>query len=102
MSRASRRSAAQRVKVGTLVGYRIGRTVQEAEVIEDRGDLGADGEQLVRLLVRMDEYHGGDFETETSVLRLAERPTESPLDQLRRLDRLDRAERRKARRAATA
>jgi hypothetical protein len=88
------------MKVGTRVGYRIGETVREGVVIEDRGDLGVHGEQIVGVRVLVDDQDGGDFETETSVLRLVEPPTESVVDQLRRLDRRERAELRKARRAA--
>jgi hypothetical protein len=38
-----------RMKVGTRVGLQRGDYVREAEVIEDRGDLGRNGEQLVRV-----------------------------------------------------
>lgn len=90
------------MRVGTRVGYRIGEFVREDEVIADRGNLGAHGEQVVRLLVLVDDEDGGDFETETSVLRVAETPTESMDEQVLRLRRQYRAERRKARHAAAA
>jgi hypothetical protein len=41
-----------RVKVGEHVGISVGGRVLGAEVIEDRGDLGADGQQVVRLAVK--------------------------------------------------
>jgi hypothetical protein len=40
-----------RVKVGHRVGVAVGGRVLEATVIEDRGDLGARGQQVVRLSV---------------------------------------------------
>ncbi len=85
--------------VGTIVGMPddIG-VVREAEVIEDRGDLGRGGEQMVRLRYRIDGVDE-DFETEEEVSRLLPPPTESVLEQLRRIRAPQRAERRKARRA---
>ena len=72
--------------------------VRVAEVIEDRGNLGIGGEQIVRLRFRV-EGVDEDFETERPVSELTAPPTGSIIDQLRRRDR---AERRKARRAAPA
>jgi hypothetical protein len=40
-----------RVKVGERVGVSVGGRLLEATVIEDRGDLGARGQQVVRLSV---------------------------------------------------
>jgi hypothetical protein len=88
------------------VGTRVGLPddlgiVTDAVIVEDRGDLGIHGEQIVRLQYRV-EGVDEDFETETSVLRLVEPPTESVGEQLGRLYRRLEAERRRARRAATA
>lgn len=40
---------ANRIKVGDLVAVRYGAREQVAEVVEDRGDLGVGGEQLLRV-----------------------------------------------------
>lgn len=40
-----------RMKVGERVGVAVGGRLMEATVIEDRGDLGARGQQVVRLSV---------------------------------------------------
>jgi hypothetical protein len=40
-----------RVKVGERVGVTVGGRLLEATVIEDRGDLGAQGQQVVRLSI---------------------------------------------------
>lgn len=45
------RSHPVRVKVGERVGVAVGGRLLEATVIEDRGDLGARGQQVVRLSV---------------------------------------------------
>ncbi len=45
------RSHPGRVKVGDRVGVAVGGRLLEATVIEDRGDLGARGQQVVRLSV---------------------------------------------------
>jgi hypothetical protein len=47
-----------RVKVGTRVGFSVGGRRHAARVIEDRGDLGARGQQVVRLAVEdaVDNY----------------------------------------------
>ncbi len=45
------RSHPGRVKVGERVGVDVGGRLLEATVIEDRGDLGARGQQVVRLCV---------------------------------------------------
>jgi hypothetical protein len=84
------------MKVGTVVGLPdyLGIVIK-AVVIEDRGDLGPNGEQIVRLLSQFGD-DDEDFETEERVSRLTEPPTESYGDQWWR----QRAEWRKARRAA--
>jgi hypothetical protein len=88
------------MKVGTRVGLPTDfGIVREALVIEDRGDLGVHGEQIVRLLYRI-EGADEDFETECRVTVLTEPPTASIVDQLRRRDARRRAERRKAQRTA--
>jgi hypothetical protein len=67
-----------RVKVGDRVYFRFYPTPMEAEVIEDRGDLGRDGEQIVR--VRYTIECGSLFEpdpveeTELPVSRLVPPP----------------------------
>jgi hypothetical protein len=45
------RTHAPRVKVGERVGMAVGGRLIEATVIEDRGDLGVRGQQVVRLSV---------------------------------------------------
>ncbi len=45
------RSHPGRVKVGERVGVDVGGRLLEATVIEDRGNLGARGQQVVRLSV---------------------------------------------------
>lgn len=45
------RSHPARVKVGERVGVAVGGRLLEATVIEDRGDLGARGQQVVRLSI---------------------------------------------------
>jgi hypothetical protein len=93
------------MKVGTIVGLRddLG-LVKEALVIEDRGDLGPGGEQIVRLSYQI-EGCDEDFETEARVSELTDPPTEPYADQWWRWHAPIRAEMRKdrrARRAATA
>ncbi len=101
MRPTSRKPAGPRMTVGTIVGLAddIG-VVREAEVIEDRGDLGRGGEQMVRLRYRIDGVDE-DFEIERRVSTLLPPPTESVLEQLRRIRARQRAERRKAGRVAT-
>ena len=96
MRRSSRKP---RVKVGTIVGLPddIG-IVTRALVIEDRGDLGPNGEQMVRLSLETDEGEE-DVETEPVVSDLVEPPTEPVEEQWWRLTAPLRAQQRKARRA---
>ncbi len=56
-----------RVKVGERVGVPVGGRVLAAEVIEDRGGLGAHGEQVVRLAVDDPMLPGEHFEIEVPV-----------------------------------
>jgi hypothetical protein len=51
VSNAAHRSRPARVKVGEQVGVSVGGRLVRARVIEDRGDLGARGQQVVRLSV---------------------------------------------------
>lgn len=51
MRTATSRSHPGRVKVGARVGVPLGARTVEATVIEDRGDLGARGQQVVRLAI---------------------------------------------------
>jgi hypothetical protein len=107
MSRAPRKPAVPRVQVGSVVGLRdnLG-IVDRMVVVEDRGDLGPNGEQMVGLSFQVDGCDE-EFYTETVVSRLTDPPTESWADQWWRLVVVPfraemRKERRKARRAATA
>ncbi len=63
-----------RVKVGQRVGFSVGGRVLTAEVIEDRGDLGARGQQVVRLSVEDPTIPAEHFEVEVPVDWLAEPP----------------------------
>ena len=56
-----------RVKVGERVGVPVGGRILAAEVIEDRGDLGAHGQQVVRLAVDDPMIPGEHFEIEVPV-----------------------------------
>jgi hypothetical protein len=68
MARAVRKKARpDRVKVGKKVGYSIGRWRLAARVIEDLGDLGARGQQVVRLSVEDAQAEAGAFEVEVPV-----------------------------------
>jgi hypothetical protein len=90
------------MKVGTVVGVRDGLgIVEEAMVVEDRGDLGPGGEQIVRVRFEVEEGEE-DFETECRVSELTEPPTESYGDQWWRVTAAARAEWRKERRARKA
>lgn len=107
MSRAPRNPAVPRVKVGTVVGVPddIG-IVEEMLVVEDCGDVGPNGEQVVGLHYRV-EACDEEFYTRARVSELVEPPTESWGDQWWRLVVLPyramvRRERRQARKAATA
>jgi len=62
-----------RVKVGQRVGVSVGGRVLEATVIEDRGDLGAHGQQVVRLAVG-DPISSDLFEVEFPVDWLQDAP----------------------------
>jgi hypothetical protein len=95
------------VKVGTVAGLRddLG-IVDRVVVVEDRGDLGPNGEQMVGLSYRA-EGCDEEFYTVAAATELTDPPTESWGDQWWRLVVLPfraemRKERRKARRAATA
>lgn len=63
-----------RVKVGQRVGFPVSGRVLAAEVIEDRGDLGARGQQVVRLSVEDPMIPAEHFEVEVPVEWLAEPP----------------------------
>ncbi len=56
-----------RVKVGARVRVRFGGHARRATVLEDRGDLGAHGEQVVRLAVKDPLIPGEHFEIEVPV-----------------------------------
>jgi hypothetical protein len=75
MSRAAQKEAGPaRVKVGQRVGFSFGGRLLSAEVIEDRGDLGARGQQVVRLAVADPETPSEHFEVEVPVEWLADPP----------------------------
>lgn len=68
MSRAAHKvTAPVRVKVGQRVGYAVAGRLLAAEVIEDRGDLGAQGQQVVRLAVEEPLNPSEHFEVEVPV-----------------------------------
>jgi hypothetical protein len=107
MSRAQRKPAVPRVKVGAVVGLPddIGIVV-EMVVVEDCGDLGPNGAQVVGLIYRV-EACDEEFYTRARVSQLVDRPTESWGDQWWRkvvipYRAMVRRERRQARKAATA
>lgn len=56
-----------RVKVGQSVGFSVGGRRLAARVIEDRGDLGARGQQVVRLAVEDAASPADAFEVEVPV-----------------------------------
>lgn len=64
-----------RVKVGERVGISVGGRVLAAKVVEDRGDLGAHGEQVVRLAVEDPMIPSEHFELEVPVGWLAAPPS---------------------------
>jgi hypothetical protein len=75
MARAAHRvSRPVRVKVGQRVGFSISGRLLTAEVIEDRGDLGARGQQVVRLSVEDPMIPTEHFEVEVPVDWLAAPP----------------------------
>lgn len=105
MSRAPRKPAVPRVMIGTVAGLRdnLG-IVERVVVVEDRGDRGPNGEQMVGLSYQV-EGCDEEFYTVAVVTQLTDPPTESWGDQWWRLVVLPyraamRKERRKARRAA--
>ena len=68
MSRTAHKVAGPaRVKVGQRVGFSVSGRLLAAEVIEDRGDLGARGQQVVRLAVEDPMIPGEHFEVEVPV-----------------------------------
>ena len=68
MARAQRKKLGpSRVKVGQRVGYSVGGWPRAARVIEDRGDLGSRGQQVVRLAVEDANAESGAFEVEVPV-----------------------------------
>jgi hypothetical protein len=75
MSRAAHKvSTPARAKVGQRVGFSVSGRLLAAEVIEDRGDLGARGQQVVRLAVEDPMIPGEHFEVEVPVEWLADPP----------------------------
>ncbi len=70
------RSHPGRVKVGERVGVAVGGRLLEATVIEDRGDLGARGQQVVRLSVGEQRRPASEpYEVELPVDWLQPRPS---------------------------
>jgi hypothetical protein len=75
MARAAHRvPQPTRVKVGERVGYSVGGRRLTAVVIEDRGDLGAQGQQVVRLEVEDPVFSSEHFEVEVPVEWLESAP----------------------------
>lgn len=66
-----------RVKVGERVGVSVGGRVLAALVIEDRGNLGARGQQVVRLAVGDPLLPADQFEVELPVDWLQPAPSRS-------------------------
>lgn len=67
MPPAAHRGHLARVKVGDRVGVSVGGRVLSAQVIEDRGNLGAHGQQVVRLAVGDPMIPWEHFEIEVPV-----------------------------------
>lgn len=74
MSHAASRVRHGRVKVGDHVGVSVGGRLLAAEVVEDRGPLGAQGQQVVRLSVEDPLVPDDRFEIEVPVDWLAAPP----------------------------
>ena len=74
MSGATQRARPARVKVGEEVGVSVGGRLVRATVIEDRGDLGARGQQVVRLAVQSPAAGAEPYEVELPVDWLAPAP----------------------------
>jgi hypothetical protein len=64
---AARKARPVRVKVGERVGVSVGGRLLTATVIEDRGNLGARGQQVVRLAVGEPIIPGQGYEVELPV-----------------------------------
>ena len=56
-----------RYQVGEHVRVSVGGRVVDADVIEDRGDLGASGQQVVRVAVKDDFNPADAFQVEVPV-----------------------------------
>ena len=63
-----RMNTPQKVEIGSTVGVDFGSEVRPALVIEDRGDLGPGGEQVVRLLLRVPPDDEAEIEMAVSWL----------------------------------
>jgi hypothetical protein len=70
--RSGKANRKPRIKVGDRVYFPFSPSPMAAEVIEDRGDLGRDGEQIVRVRYFL---KGGDLEPE--VIEETELPVSS-------------------------
>lgn len=67
MPNAAHKVRPARVKVGDRVGVSVGGRLLAATVLEDRGNLGARGQQVVRLAVGDPIIPGETFEVELPV-----------------------------------
>jgi len=83
VSDTAHRSHPARVKVGERVGVSVGGRLVRATVIEDRGDLGARGQQVVRLAVQAPAAAAEPYEVELPVDWL--QPPPSPAEAVRRV-----------------
>lgn len=70
----SRKSAPERVRVGTRVRYRLPAGVLEAEVIEDRGFIRQGGEQVVRIRTIDEPDFPDEFDTPVRLLDVVDPP----------------------------
>jgi hypothetical protein len=67
---------ASEVKIGSIVGLWNGSQVQEAEVIEDRGNVGRGGRRIFRVRVASSGADGLEFDAPLE--SLVERPPPRP------------------------
>jgi hypothetical protein len=71
MAQKKRSRPGDEIRVGSFVRYRMPGGLFDAEVVEDRGDIGVNGRRLLRLRP-LSEYSGGDIVWPAEELTLAE------------------------------
>jgi hypothetical protein len=76
VSKNGRKPRPQRLRVGTRVRYRYPAAVLEAEVIEDRGFILRDGEQVVRIRAVGETDFPKEFDTPVHLLEVVDAPGE--------------------------